>query len=446
MSDTAARSRARARLVGLVAIAALSLGLRITVFAVSASHGGPAWRMPDTGSYLEAADYLRGLPAFDGAPWRRAERTPLVPLWLALWLALGVGSPTDIAPLVALQAVLGSLIAPLVYWAASATTRLGWAAAIGALVALEPVSVAQSSVLMSETPYALALAAIAAAFPHALAGTTAGRIAFAVALGSASLVRPVGLLLPWVGASLLLLFAPARRWARGAALAVLLVALAPGLLWSARNYVLTQSFTLSTSSGWARALFARDVEAAAGAPAWPVTAPLPPWALEYGHDRALTLAEIESGRARYVRDVLRAHPAIAFSVWLRNAARLAGVPDGKLAAQLLRDPPLYAGGSVRERLRWLGELGPLGAWIALGMVLAIGGLLAIPWLALRMGRASREERALVAMLAALVLYHLALGALITGQGARYRAPVMPLLVWLAVLGLESLRGRPRSSG
>ncbi len=444
MSDPGARAVRPARVRRLLVVAALALVVRAGVFAINASHEDPLWSMPDSASYLKTAQDLLGLPVFEGSESRRGERTPLYPLWLAFLLGSGIGSVERVGPLVAAQLALDSLAAPLLFWFASATLPLGWATLLGVALALEPTSLAYANVLMSESLYALALILSVGGLRAALRGGAAALLAFAAVLGLTPLVRPVGLYLPWLGAALIALFPPARRDGERvrpagrlrASAVVLLVGLAPVVLWSTRNFLLTGSFELSSTSAWNRALFARAVARAAGEPERPLPAS-PPWALEFGLDRGLSPTEIGAARDRYASEVVRAHPGAALRLWLTNLAVLTAVPDGTLAS-LLREHPPEQGRGAGARLAWLLGLGPLGGWIASGSAASVAGIIAIPWLLARLRHAPNERRALVVLLAALALYHLALGALISGQGARFRVPVMPLLLWLGVLGLRSL--------
>ncbi len=430
--------RQRMRIALAVFIAALAI--RLLVWSENVSHPAAYLMAPDSFTYFTAADDLRGVPgAFAGREWRRAERTPIYPLWLALWLELGVGSRDHPAPIAALQAGLSAASTALAVYVAAGRLPLRWALTIGAIGALEPSSVAHAGLLLTEPLYEFVLGALLLAFVRARERSRAGAVGLVLAAAIAPLIRPVGLYLPIVAAAVCLVWlAPGVRRARRATILLLALALAPSALWSARNFAYTGNLTLSITSAWGSALFARDVEVSVGAPTEAEPGTQPPWTLDFGRDRGLSEAQIAASRSVYVRDVLTTHPVAAAGVWLRNFVLLVGVPDAALPAQLLADAPVPAGKGVRARLAWLGALGLTGVWLAFGMGISVAGIVAVPVLLARWRSRTSDERALLALVAAVVLYHLVLGALVAGQGARYRAPLAPYLAWLVVWAAREL--------
>jgi hypothetical protein len=421
-------------------LVALALAVRLGVLAVNASHAEPLLSQPDTVSYLMAAQHLRGVDnAFGADDWRRAERPPVYPALLAAVFELGAAAPERLLGAVVVQVAVSSLAAGLAWALVRAGPHPGAAVAAGLLVALEPSGVSSSNVVMSEPLYVVVLLAIALGFARAVPGSRARYVAaLALLVGAASLVRPVGLYLPLVLGAVLALWPPPRLGRRAAAILVA-VGLLPALAWSARNAAVEGSFALSTSGAWGQAIFARQVERVAGVAS---DSDPPLWELRYGRAEGLASKRIDAERGEYFASVLRAHPATALKVWTRTFVFMLGVPDNLLAEALLEAPPAYQEGSVRGRLRWLARIGWVGAWIALGMAVSLGGFAAIPWLAWRARGWPREARALVACPALLALYHLALGALIPGLGARYRMPAMPFFAVLLSIGVaEALAAR-----
>jgi hypothetical protein len=142
--------------------------------------------------------------------------------------------------------------------------------------------------------------------------------------------------------------------------------------------------------------------------------------------------------------VIRAHPRAAVERWTLNALYLLGVPDSKLPAMVLPRVPAFTKGSAAARIRWLADLGWLGAWLALGMVVSVGGLLSIPVLAARARRWDRGRRALLALLAALALYQVAFSGFVWHQAERYRVPVIPLCAMMLCAALWAGRPAPSS--
>jgi hypothetical protein len=309
---------------------------------------------------------------------------------------------------------------------------------VGFAVAIEPSSVAYANLVLTETPYELLLGGLALAFVAARRAAPSGLAALALAAGIAPLLRPIGLYLPPVVAAVLAAFPPVGR-RRSVAAVVLVAALLPAAVWSARNQAEVGSFTLSTTTARGLAMFARDVRASIGAPTDVAADDLAVWDHDYGRRRGLSSDEISAARSTYVRETLLAHPVAAARLWARNLIFLVGVPESVLPEQLLEAPPPPPAGAL-ARVAWLLELFPIGVWLLFGMLCAVAGLAAIPIVVARLRALSLEARALAALLAALALYHLALGALLTGQGARYRAPLVPILILFAALAARSAVG------
>jgi 4-amino-4-deoxy-L-arabinose transferase-like glycosyltransferase len=185
-----------------------------------------------------------------------AYRPPLYP-WLLTWLARG--NKVSLAGIAALHFVLGLATVAGVYhlglrwWEGSDSRRLAFVA--GLVVALDPILLHQSTLVMTET-LATFLAVVCFLLLTRLSAATSWRashalaLACGVALGIASLCRPT--FLPWLG--LICVFAlgfntaaGSRRWTTPALIAVgALLVLAP---WGARNQRVFGRPILTTTHG-----------------------------------------------------------------------------------------------------------------------------------------------------------------------------------------------------
>ena len=352
---------------------ALALALRVVVAAVNLSHPEPLLEYSDSRNYLLAADGIAerlevAAPDEPGG-W---SRPPGYPAFLALMFSAGLGSADAPAGAVMGQLGVSALVAVLASALGLALTGSAWVgAAAGVVAGLEPSGVAYANVVMSETLYALGLAVAALAWWRWSASPHPARLALlALCVGLLPLVKPGALYFAVPLAILVAVTAPAgaSRWASAALF--LLVASAPPLAWSLRNYRELGAFELSHSGAWAMALFAYTVEhPGEGAPV--TRDPTRPWTRDFGADRGLDAATATAEQRAYFRRVVAAHPARAVAAWTRNGVLLAGVPNNLLPDLLLADPPGFAGGSTSARLHWLVSLGPLAPWIALAPMAAI---------------------------------------------------------------------------
>jgi hypothetical protein len=225
-----------------------------------------------------------------------------------------------------------------------------------------------------------------------------------------------------------------------------LVALSPAVAWSLRNSVAVGSFGLHSTGPWAQAIFAHDVESGIGPNhESPTDGSIQPWEPGFGTDRGLNPREVSALRTAYFRQTVTAHPVAAARQWLTNGLFLMGVPDSMLAAILLEHPPTVPEGSVRGRIGWLGELGPLAVPVTLGMMISLGGVAAIPWLLVRWSRWTPHVQRVIGFVVIAVLYHWAISSFVGHQGERYRVPVIPLLALLLASGVGHLLRGPQSN-
>ncbi len=190
---------------------------------------------------VETGVYAPGVEP-GGAPQPSAYRPPLYPLLLALCLK----SPLGFLPTVAVvHWALGLATVGLVLAIAGRVPRLPTALA-GLLVALDPLLLHSSTLLMTET-----LAAFLAALAMLLlanAETSRGNLRWGLAgatLGLAALCRPTFLLVIPLAAMIVVL--RQRRWQSAAALAAAgAIVLAP---WAARNWIALGRPVVATTHG-----------------------------------------------------------------------------------------------------------------------------------------------------------------------------------------------------
>jgi 4-amino-4-deoxy-L-arabinose transferase-like glycosyltransferase len=433
----------RSGLAAFLCLVAVALAAQLAVFAVDARHDPPYDAAPDTRSYVLTAQLLRGVGDPTGREHRLGERTIGYPGLIALCFELGIGSADDPRPVIGVQIVLGALVAGFAFVAAAAIAGPVAGVAAGLLAAFEPSGLGLANVLLSETLYTFLMAATIAAWSAvALGAGTGALVALGAALGLAPLVKPVAMFLPFVLVPLAALTLPRTPGGRAGMAVLFASALLPSFLAATYHRAEIGQFTLSRQGPLQQAIFAYDVERALGIPEPPATSDEAVWDFNYGKAQGLTREEIDRRRSDFVRRTLTAHPWVAVRLALVNFVEMIGVPDDALALQGLARPPTFVGGSVVSRVQWLLELRALGAYLLLGVAVSFLGLAAIPWLAWRGRRWTPQRRAAVAGVAFIVLYQFALSSFATGQGARYRAPVMPALGVLAVVAAaEALRAR-----
>ena len=421
----------------------LALGARLTVFAVNSHREQPHFTVPDSGSYIQAAASLLEHRAFldeQGNPsW---ARVPGYPLLLALSFGLRLASPEKPGGAVLVDILLGSLVVAMASGLAAWMAGRPAAISAGILLALEPSSIAHSNVIQSEGLYTLCLTLAIWAWWRWLSRPGVASLLFAsLFVGLLPLIRPIGLLLPAVLLPVVVWVTWRNRHRAALAALFVLVCCLPGAAWRARNYHALGSAEIHYTAPWAKAIFAHSVEEMAGKRAGP-SPHLQPWEFGFGRDQRLTAPEVTRIQEAYFLSTLRAHPVAAAKRALLNALFLIGVPDHQLSVLILEQVPPVIEGSVLARLRWMIEVGPLGLLIAAGMAVSLGGLAAIPVIALRARRWGFERKSLFVTMVFVVLYHIALSSLVGYQGERYRVPIIPLLaVLLAIACFEGVQAK-----
>jgi 4-amino-4-deoxy-L-arabinose transferase-like glycosyltransferase len=174
-----------------------------------------------------------------GAVKPTAFRPPLYPLLLA---AVGATDPERDIAAAALHLVLGVGTVGVTFWLADRWRLGNWGLVAAALVALDPILLNQSNLLMTETlATCLAVAALAALTCYARYPTFTAAASSGAAIGVAALCRPTFLAwLPWVALLMIACRPPsAARWRflRAATLVMAAVlALGPWLIRNCRVF------------------------------------------------------------------------------------------------------------------------------------------------------------------------------------------------------------------
>lgn len=418
---------------------ALGFLVRVLVFAVNVHREAPVILQQDSWGYIVPGDSLskgRGYTDQEGRVF--GWWPPGYASFLALVFASGLASPSSLAGAVAAQIVMSSLVVGM------ASLVAGWlggarsAVAAGVLMAIEPSSVAYSNFIMSECLYTAGLlgAILLWRFWWKRADTTS-LLLLAACVGVLPLIRPVAVYLPFLLTLLIGLSGAGGRPKIRAALIFLAVSLLAPVGWSARNYRVIGVPVLARVGEFEMARFAHLVERMDGPEERPTTKQ--PWEEGFQEERGYSNAEVARARSRYFLKTATGHPAAMLRLLAANGVRLLGVPDSKLPQILMSSAPTYEGGSIRERLEWLGRLGILGGLLAIGMIVSVGGAVSIPLLAARARTWRAERRWLLALLSATALLHVMFSSTVMWQAERYRVPVIPLLCVLfcaAVFGVR----------
>ncbi|MBS0221416.1 MAG: glycosyltransferase family 39 protein [Proteobacteria bacterium] len=301
------------------AIFALALGFRLLMMLWLSL---PAAEGVDESEYVALGQNLRLHGSFSfGAPhgWGQhgelnapgpfvptAARPPLYPLLIAsLWWG-------DEPPFLALrlaQAVLGALVAWLVYALALNVAGAGVAVVAGLGMALAPTSSALALIALSETLFTALFAGCLW-----LWGEKRGLLS-GLLLGAATLVRPITLVLvPLVGCAGLM-----SKFNRAVHLRIALAAMLVIVPWTIRNAVTQHAFIPVATYGWGSLLFYSTVYVPYGSgnpfPVWfddkdsqAILASSPTIELAERRFGAAALARIEADPGRYVWSRVKEFP------------------------------------------------------------------------------------------------------------------------------------------
>ncbi len=422
---SSAGARARTGAPGGVALAGvLAVALAARVVVVLTLHYVP---ITDSADFDRIAASLAAHGVFphsliDPAGGPSALRPPAFPLLLAaLYKVVGLApvSRRWEAGLL-LEAVLGTLSVGLVFLIARRLWSRGIALACALVAALWPPLVMVGTSLMSEPLFtALTLAAVLAALVHR---DSVHRLRWALATGilcgGAALSRGNGVVLVVPLGFLVWTERPRLSWralqAPAAMLAAFVLALVP---WTVRDAVVLHAFEpVSTETGYALAGTYNPYVAAGGRfPAMWVP-PVPEEVQALRQDPHLNEAQLGGRMASDGLHYIRAHPAYVAKVAFWNSLRMFGLTGSRFELFSARYEPYPP---------WLASLSTYVSWgLAL---LALGGLLS--------GALRRAPPALwgvpLAILVSVVFFY---------GSVRYRSPADPLLIMLAVLGMDATAG------
>jgi hypothetical protein len=406
-SNTAA-PETRPTATRLVAILlALTLVVRGGVLVVT-----PGALADDPDDYRGLAESLLRHGTFETERTPPAYRPPLYPLMLTVCVAMGKWTRVAIGTLhLAMGLATVWLAFPLGHrWGLDRR----WAAVAAALVACDPILLAQSTHVMTETAATLLTVLALIALTSASRQPSIGRAALAGAwLALAALCRPA-LLVFSVAAGVVLPAIVRPRSARWKVLAGLTVAVVLVLSpWAIRNYLRLGRPVLTTTHGGYTLLLGNNpgfyeyLRAGAWGSVWNAEEFAETW-----RNRALA-DELQSNRRAYAEawENIRRQPGMFSYACLVRIARLwAPVPHQVVADE----------GRLRRGARYA-----VGLWYSVELLLAVLGL----WVAFRRGR----HRAW--------LWGLLLAGCLTGvhtlywSNMRMRAPLMPVVAVAAAMAL-----------
>lgn len=383
------------------------------------SHG---WVQTDTPQYWWlSADLLAGYSVRDGYLYDWGlMRPPGYPLLLAL-MRIVTDSDQGVA---LLQIGFGVAAIGLTYALAARLADRTVAAIAAWWLAVSPIHVVDSSVLLTEVPFSVFLLAavlLVAPIAHRDEARPWRWAAAGLTLGFATLIRPIALYLP-VAVLLAVLASRHRRRLVGPALVLLAASALPAGAWIARNYTVTGVATISTIQGLNLAYY-RAAGAIAAEEGIPIEAAREriDASVRAESFRGMNLGELAQIQERVgMREIAR-HPTGYALAAARGLGRMLVGPARSHFVERFQDTrvefvtmPLVAASAASA--------------ILLTLASAIGTL---AWLRARAWRP-------------LLLVGVPLGyMLLVSAGheawARFRVPLEPLLVVLAAVGIMSAR-------
>ena len=239
------------RLHGWHAAAVLAIGLHVTAWTWASAAANPFAPLTDAQEYMRLGANLaagRGFTQAVTPPYTPdLRRTPVYPGLLA---ALFTFTGPNASAAALMNVTLGLVTLLAVCWGVA--RRFGERAATitGLLLALDPLSLAYHTLVLTETTFALLLALAVAVLAASSGSWRRGALAGAI-LGVAALCRPIGLFLPIALAPIFLLGRRAGDGlARTAALCAMLAAygVITGL-WLVRNYAVFGAPVMTSLGG-----------------------------------------------------------------------------------------------------------------------------------------------------------------------------------------------------
>ena len=240
MDDSTRRDKPR----WLTVLAVVAMALVIRAVVVAAMSGSLS---DDPDAYRRLAEHLRTTGVYSTTDEPTAFRPPLYPLLLA---ALAIGGKVSPAAVGVLHVVLGAATVVLTYYLAEQWKLRRWSLVACGLVAIDPILLAQSTLVMTETLATCLAAAGLLALTLLSRRPTPRTAAFCgVLLALAALCRPT--FLPWLGlsgAAIGLRAAADRSRFKLTAVyfAVAAVVLSP---WMLRNYLVLGAAKVTTTHG-----------------------------------------------------------------------------------------------------------------------------------------------------------------------------------------------------
>jgi hypothetical protein len=347
--------------------------------------------------YIAGPDAAHALPLL--------TRTPSYPLFLAGLIKLG---GDRLAVFLVAQCILGAMTCALTAQLTARWVRNSLAALAGALVAIDPNSVARCADLRDETLFAFLLIAGMLLLVRRGEGYRRWALA-AVVWSAAALCRPG---MAWLGAFPIIAGLMAHiRW-RSLAVFIALYLAVLGI-WGVRNYAVTGQWMLSSAVTENLLLQrAAGVEASRSG----VTREQAREQLykrfgdvEFFHSRESLAANLQAYRGAAL-DVLASSPAITARHLARDWMRVLFAPGKASLAHMMREPPTPA--------RWWPPIYSAALVILVGLA-AFG--------AFKLGRQ--------ALLISLLVPYLVLFSL---GSSRFRTQITPALAVLAVAGAEAV--------
>ncbi len=341
-----------------------------------------------------------------GIPHASAWRPPVYPLWVGFWYWLG---GADVTKVLLIQSVLAALTVALSWALARRLFGPRPAIVTAFVVAVFPLSWQWFGLLYTEA-FAIPLTLVVLLIYLDRPPTRSIAIATGIAMGILLMVRPTSV---FIFAGIFVAWAVAvdvRRAARFAALTVVaaVLVITP---WAIRNSIVAHGFVPLSMQDMA--IYGTFSRTAANDPDFPYAwRPYAPGAQRILTDQSLTDAEVRSRLSNLGLDYIEDHPTSLLGAFFWNG--ISRLWDIRRPSTALTEDPFEG------RSRLVDEVG-LGMYYLLAPLAAFG-----LWKA-------RSRRALVFGLLAMAL---AASVVFTvASGTRYRAPLEPLIVILAVSAL-----------